>query len=228
MTPPMSRDRLRALLMEVVERNVQRGHTYPLLVDVIFSGGLQGSTMKKSPSGAHLYVAVQRMEPPPSELYQKGVGLATFSHQRMLPDVKLLNYVGAILAHQLVVPEYDAYDVVFLCPTDKDTILEGSTFTVFLVAPDGMIHTPPLDGRILDSVTRRVVLELIGRDPQFRLLEEPIKLNRVPLFAEAFLVSTTRNVLPVVRIDGTVVGNGTPGPITHALMTAFDNYLDSY
>lgn len=228
MTAPMTRDRLRSLLIEIVEKNVQSGHTYPLLVDVIFSGGLEGSTMRKSASGAHLYVAVQKMEPPPTALYRNGVGLATFTHQRMLPDVKLLNYVGAILAHQVVVPRYDAYDVVFLCPTDRQTILEGSTFTVFFVDREGVMHTPPLDGRILDSVTRRVVLELIAKAPRFRLQEVPVRLDMVSSFAEAFLVSTTRNVLPVVRIDATVIGDGSPGPVTRELMQVFDTYLESY
>lgn len=228
MTPPMTRDRLRSLLEEIVQKNVQAGHSYPLLVDVIFSGGLEGSTMKKSSSGAHLYVAVQKMEPPPPELYQNGVGLAAFTHQRMLPDVKLLNYVGAILAHQVVVPQHDAYDVVFLCPTDGRTILEGSTFTVFFVDTEGVIRTPPLDGRILDSVTRRVVLELIAKEPRFSLKEAPIRLDEVSSFAEGFLVSTTRNVLPVVRIDGTIIGPGRPGPVTKELMRAFNDYIDSY
>jgi branched-chain amino acid aminotransferase len=228
MTPPMSRDRLRPLLVEIVEKNLQAGYSDPLLVDVLFSGGLEGSTMKKSASGAHLYVAVQKMEPPPPELYQNGVGLAAFTHQRMLPDVKLLNYVGAILAHQLVVPQHDAYDVVFLCPTDGRTILEGSTFTVFFVDAEGVIRTPPLDGRILDSVTRRVVLEIIAKEPRLSLKEAPIGVDAVSSFAEAFLVSTTRNVLPVVRIDGTMIGNGSPGPVTQQLMRAFDDYIDSY
>lgn len=228
MTPPMPRERLRSLLVEIVEENIKSGHTFPLLVDVIFSGGLEGGTMKKSATGAHLYVAVQKMEPPAPELYREGVGLATFTHQRMLPDVKLLNYVGAVIAHQIVVPRHDAYDVVFLCPSDGETILEGSTFTVFFVDAEGVIHTPPLDGKILNSVTRRVILELIGREPRFRLKERPVKLNMVPSFAEAFLVSTTRNVLPVVRIDATVIGNGKPGPVTRELMRAFDDYLDSY
>ena len=87
------------------------------------------------------------------------MALATFPHQRMLPDVKLLNYVGAVVAFQTVVPEHDAYDVLFVDPHDRRTILEGSTFTIYFVTSDGTIITPPLDGRILDSITRRQSLK---------------------------------------------------------------------
>ena len=125
-----------------------------MVIDIIFSGGLKGETMKQSGKGAHLYIVAQPMITPPKDFYDNGVALATFSHQRMLPGVKLLNYIGAVIAHQTVVPKYDAYDTLFVCPQDNMTILEGSTFSVFFVMKGNEIVTPPMDGRILDSVTR--------------------------------------------------------------------------
>jgi branched-subunit amino acid aminotransferase/4-amino-4-deoxychorismate lyase len=228
MKPPLPPDELRQLLARVLEQNWNAGIKGDLLVDVIFSGGLAGSTMKQSGSGAHLYIAVQELLPPPPECYEEGVGLATFQYQRMYPDIKLLNYVGAILAHQTVVSSHGAYDVLFVFPTDKQTILEGSTFTMFFVDSSGDFLTPPLDGRILDSITRRVVFEIVSQSPEMRIREEFVTLDRIPSFPEAFLVSTTRSVLPVVRIDGRPIGNGRPGPSTKALMDLFRDYLDKY
>jgi branched-chain amino acid aminotransferase len=228
MKPPLPKDELRRLLARLLEENWNAGIKGDLLVDVIFSGGLAGSTMKQSGSGAHLYIAVQELVPPPPECYEKGVGLATFPYQRMYPDIKLLNYVGAILAHQTVVPSHDAYDVLFVFPPDRQTILEGSTFTMFFVDSRGDFLTPPLDGRILDSITRRVVFEVVAQRPEMRIREEFVTLDRLPLLLEAFLVSTTRNVLPVVRIDDRPIGNGMPGPRTKALMNLFRDYLDKY
>ncbi len=226
MNPPLPRDELRQLLAKVLEENRATGVKGDLLVDIIFSGGLAGSTMKQSGSGAHLYIAVQELVAPPPECYEEGIGLATFPYQRMYPDVKLLNYVGAILAHQTVVPSHDAYDALFVFPPDQQTILEGSTFTIFFVDSEGNFLTPPLDGRILDSITRRVVFEIVAPRADMRIREEPVTLDRLPSFPEAFLVSTTRNVLPVVRIDGRPVGNGRPGPRTQALMNLFLDYLE--
>ncbi|MDQ7783128.1 MAG: aminotransferase class IV [Desulfomonilaceae bacterium] len=228
MVPPMGQDALRDILMEAVRLNRERDPHADLLLNVIFSGGLQGCTMKQSGAGAHLYIAAQPLITPDAECYEKGVALATFAYQRMYPAVKLLNYVGAIIAHQLVVPRHDAYDVVFVCPEDGNTILEGSTFTVFFVDSDGVILTPPLDGKILDSITRRVVIEILGGKPEFRLRETPVRMGEVASFREAFIASTTRNVLSVTRLNDLIIGNGTPGPVTRSVHDVFEAYLRSY
>ncbi len=154
MQPPFPRNELRQLLCELVDKNFRLSLKDDLLIDVIFSGGLEGSTMRQSQRGAYLYVATQKLEPWPQEYYENGISLATFVHQRTYPDIKLLNYVGAVLAHQTAVPEFKAHDVLFINPADRQTILEGSTFTVFFVNGRGEMVTPPLDGRILDSITR--------------------------------------------------------------------------
>lgn len=228
MIPPTPKDQLRAIIGEIVERNKAINDEQDLIIDIIFSGGLKGSTMSHSGIGAHLYVAVQALEQPPPELYKTGVALATFPHQRLCPDVKLMNYIGAILAHQTVVQEQNAFEVLFISPIDKQTILEGSTFTTFFVDGKGEVHTPPLDGRILDSVTRRALLELLSPRKDFRIHENSLTMDMLPTFREAFLVSTTRNVLPVIRIDDKLLGQGKPGPVTESVMALFNDYLSSY
>ncbi len=228
MTPPVDRDRLEQLLTEAVKRNRAAGLAGDLLIDIIFSGGLAGATMKQSGRGGFLYMAIQELEPPPPEVYEKGLALATHPHQRIYADVKLLNYVGAILAHQTVVRQFETDDVVFIDPSDNQTILEGSTFTVFFVNAAGELLTHPLDGSVLDSITRRVVLELLRPRSEFTVREVPIYVNQVPSLREAFLVSTSRNVVPITRIDATLIGNAKPGPITRVIMNAFQEYLESY
>lgn len=228
MSPPLPKEELQRLLHELVERNRRIDENLELLMNVVFSGGLEGCTMKQSASSAHLYVAVQPLIPPEPRCYEEGVTLATFPHQRPYPDIKLLNYVGAIVAHQTVVPQHDAYDVLFVCPDDGQTILEGSTFTVFFVDSSGEVLTPPLDRRILDSISRRVVFEVLEPSADIRLREASLRLDQVPSFAEAFIASTTRNVLPVTRLDNTVIGTGVPGPVTAAVKRLFEEYLYSY
>jgi branched-subunit amino acid aminotransferase/4-amino-4-deoxychorismate lyase len=228
MQPPLARDELRALLNQLMEKNSHISPGTDLVVKIIFSGGLEGSTMKQSGNGAHLYVAVQVLEPPVPAAYEKGVALATYRHQRFWAEVKLLNYVAAVVASQTVVPAQDAYDVLFVDPRDNQTILEGSTFTVFFVTRDGTILTPPLDGKILDSITRKALLDLAAKNSRFSIVETLVRMDQLPSFAEAFLASTTRNVLPVVRIDDYVIGGGVPGPVTKALMKAFQDYVDGY
>ncbi|MBI5249374.1 MAG: aminotransferase class IV family protein, partial [Desulfomonile tiedjei] len=160
--------------------------------------------------------------------YENGVALATFPHLRMFPDVKLLNYMGAIMAHQTVVPLHSAYDAIFVDPRDRRTILEGTTFTVFFVNSQGEIVTPPLNGSILDSVTRRVVLEVIKQSKDIKILEAQVYLDRLTEFSEAFMASTTRNVLPVTRIDDQMVGSGKPGPVTLKVMDLVQGYISEF
>ncbi|MFH0824118.1 MAG: aminotransferase class IV [Pseudomonadota bacterium] len=228
MKPPMEAVELAALLSDLTAANLNKYPGVDLLLDIVFSGGLLGSTMQQSGNGAHLYVAVQELVPPPPEAYSNGVALATFPHQRPWADVKLLNYVGAILAHQTVVPANDAWDALFVDPADGRTLLEGSTFTVFFVDARGEVVTPPLDGRILHSITRRVTFEILLGQEWPVLRESPVTIDMLPSFAEAFLCSTTRNILPLNRIDRHVIGNGSPGPVTKHIMKLFDEYIRSY
>lgn len=227
MQPPKSRSELQDVLMMIVAKNKELDSA-DLLIDIIFSGGLQGETMRQSGRGAHLYIVAQKMFSPPAEFYENGVALATFAHQRMFPGVKLLNYIGAVIAHQTVVPEYDAYDTLFVCPNDLQTILEGSTFSIFFILESGQLVTPPLDGRILDSVTRRAILELMRSNDKIEVLERPVTLDQITTFREAFLASTTRNILPVVRLNDNVIGSGRPGPLTLEMMGLLNNYVNSY
>ncbi len=228
MTPPMSRQELSAILCELITSNQHLSEGSDILLDIIFSGGLEGATMKQSGQGAHLYVAVQKMVPPTLEAYRDGVALATYPHQRMFPGVKLLNYIGAIMAHQTVVPQKKAYDTLFLCPEDDNTILEGSTFTIFFVNSRKQIVTPPLDGRILESVTRKVIFELLGPLSEFGLHEAQIKFSELDSFSECFMASTTRNILPVTRLDDQFIGNGKPGPLTIRAMEVLQDYVNNY
>jgi len=228
MRPPMPRDELRGLMEKLVAMNRIACGDHDLLIEAIFSGGLEDNSMKSTGRGAFLYVAVQKLVEPPPEFYETGVALATFRHLRLWADVKLLNYVGAIIAHQTVVPEHDGYDVLYVHPEDGNTVLEGSTFTIFFVEKDGTIVTPPLDRRIFDSITRRVVLELVRSQDDIRIKESVVHLDRLSSFSEAFIASTTRAVLPLSRIDRTVIGNGTAGPVTRRVMAMFREYLNSY
>ncbi len=227
MKPPVDIEALKKIMAELVDRNVKSGVQDDLVIDIIFSGGLAGNTMKKSDNGAYLYIAVQLLEAPPDEQYEKGIALATFPHLRICPDIKLLHYIGAIMAHQTVVPTTGAEEVLFVDPSDRQTILEGSTFTIFFVNSDGEVLTPPLDGKILDSITRKVVLEILQQQ-NVKTLEIPVLLSQVNSLAESFIASTTRNVLPVTRIDSTIVGNGKPGPITESIIGSVKTYLDAY
>ena len=76
------------------------------------------------------------------------------------------------------------------------------------------------DNAILNGVTRLAVIEVIAREG-YRLDERPFTVEEAKAAREAFLTSTTSDVLPVVRIDGAPVADGKPGPLSRQLQSAY-------
>jgi len=106
--------------------------------------------------------------------------------------------------------EYNAVDVLFY--TDK--ISEASRANLFFVKGD-RIFTPASD--ILKGITRKKVLAMF---PEIRI--EDIEAEKLYYFDEMFMTSTTRDVSPVVAVEGKKIGTGVPGPLTRKIQEAFN------
>jgi branched-chain amino acid aminotransferase len=99
-----------------------------------------------------------------------------------------------------------------LLVTPHGRVLEGPTWTFFWVA-DGRLHTPPLSDGILDSITRRRLLE------ECEVTEAPCTLDDVRAAEEAFIASSVREVLAIAAVDDIVLPHA-PGPVTRAARDA--------
>jgi branched-chain amino acid aminotransferase len=199
MDMPHGPDTLSAILDEAVQQNAAAGHE--LLLEIIYTGGLAQDN-GTAPSGtAQLLIWVLPLKLPAQAWYDEGVHLATFVHQRPYAAVKLMFYLGGVIAHQTVVKAQGADMPLFVSP-DTGHVLEGSTFNMFFVR-DGVLYTPPLDGRVLKGITRAVVLDAacsLGIPAQ----ESPVLAAEIGSYDEAFLTSSTRTIVPVRRIDAHV------------------------
>lgn len=102
-------------------------------------------------------------------------------------------------------------------PDLDGNLTEGPGFNVFLVI-DGEIHTP--DAGVLLGITRRTVLELAA-EHDIATNVAPIPVALADQAEEAFATSTAGGVMPITTIDGRVLGDGTPGPITTQLRDAY-------
>jgi len=96
-------------------------------------------------------------------------------------------------------------------------VLETSRANVFAVRADGSLATPPADGRILPGVARARAIEL-ARAIGIEVTETPLACADLTAAREVFLTGSVRGVEPLRAIDGTPVGNGTPG-LTEAIAT---------
>ncbi len=131
------------------------------------------------------------------------VASITYAPPRLLDGIKSLSYGANMLATRLA-KEAGADEAVLVTPHGR--VLEAPTRSIFAVI-DGMLRTPPLSDHILDSITRRAVLEVIDVE------ERPITLDELLGAEEAFLASTTHEVMPIHRVDDRDLP-ATPGPVT--------------
>lgn len=131
-------------------------------------------------------------------------------------DVKSTNLLGNVLAMQTAKEEGSVEAVLYL---PDGTLTEGSHSSFFGVR-DGVIRTPPNGPAILPGCTRSLVLSLAARSG-VHIEERPLHRDELAKVQEAFLTGTTTEVLPVVRVDQLMIGDGKPGPVTRRLQEVY-------
>jgi branched-chain amino acid aminotransferase len=168
-----------------------------------------------------VFVIADKIELYPKQLYERGLELITVATQRNVPEalnpqIKSLNYLNNILAKiEAINAGYE--EAIMLSPSGYVTECTGEN--IFLVTRKQLLTPPPYVG-VLRGITRQTVMEL-GHRLRLQVREE--LLTRHDLFnaEEVFLTGTAAEIIPVVKIDGRVIGSGNPGPVTKKLQQAF-------
>ncbi len=157
----------------------------------------------------------------PAELYQKGMEIVTVPtvrnlHSALNPAIKSLNYLNNILA-KIEANNAGCEEAILL--NAEGFVSECTGDNVFIVKA-GHLFTPPLSAGALYGITRRVVLDLAV---ELGLQVGEPNLTRYDLFNadECFLTGTGAELVPVVKIDGRVIGTGKPGPVTSRLVEKY-------
>ena len=130
-------------------------------------------------------------------------------------DIKSVNLLANVLARQQV-KQAKVFEAILI---KAGVVTEGAVSTVMVVR-EGTVMTAPEGRHILSGVTRSVVLDLALTEG-IPVQEHCIPLAELYTADEVFLTGTTVEVLAVVRIDGKVIGDGRPGPITQRLAAGF-------
>jgi branched-chain amino acid aminotransferase len=157
----------------------------------------------------------------PPSMYEKGLDIVTVPTTRNLinavnPAIKSLNYLNNILA-KIEANVAGVEEAIRL--NAQGYVAECTGDNVFLVKGDELV-TPPLTAGALYGITRGAVMEL-GMAAGLRVRESD--LTRYDLFIadECFLTGTGAELIPVVKIDGRVIGNGKPGQVTKGLVQRY-------
>ncbi len=187
-------------------------------IRIVVTGGASEDFMTPPPQPT-LVVMVNPIGPNPSAAYTQGVKVITTQLERIMPTVKSLNYITAIMAMQAA-RQRGAVEAIYR--TADQRITEGTRANFFVFQGKRLI-TPNAD--ILGGITRDVVLEIAEDD--FEVVEAPLYYTDLATYDEAFITSSTKEVLPVVQIDDITIGKGQPGPNTRKLMELFRSYVNA-
>jgi branched-chain amino acid aminotransferase len=161
------------------------------------------------------------LEPPRDTVYEQGIEVGLVHVGRATDGTsaagaKTSNYLTSVLALDDV-QKRGAQEAIVVGAHGE--LIEGATSNLFIVRR-GALETPPLSSGILAGITRAAIIELAG---QLHIACKEQTLTPADLYGadEAFITSTIRELLPVVRADGVTVGSGTPGPVYGKLLTAY-------
>lgn len=217
--PPMADRSLRHIIAEIMRRNlVTNGMVYLQVTRGIASRD-HGWPRGLRPS---LVVNAKSTQGPPERIRKRGCVVISQPDIRWLRrDIKSISLLPNVLAKQAA-RDAGAFETLMV---DADgRVTEGSSTNVWIVTKKGRLVTRRPDGAILDGVTRRAVIEL-ARDAGLAFEERPFSLREAKGAAEVFLTSTTAFIVPVVKIDGVIVGSGKPGPFTKRLDADYRDYV---
>lgn len=210
---PVSLADLEGQVRRVIEANALENAGMHLLL----TGGYSSDGL--TPGLPNLVVQPRAVKPLAPEVFTEGAALIAHAYARDLPEAKTIHYVTAIR----LLPEQRAAGAVDVLYHQGGLVSETARSNVFIVE-NGRLRTP---GRgVLPGVTRKQVLELAQDLCEVR--EDDVALAELLEADEVFITSSLKGVMPVVRLGGDAVGGGRPGPITRALMVAFERRVREY
>ncbi len=179
-----------------------------------------GLDPRKCKGSANIIIIADKITLYPEELYRNGLTIVTVptvrNHPEAInPQLKSLNYLNNIMAkieaNNAGVPEAIMLD-------GSGYVAECTGDNIFMVKK-GILKTPQ-QGR-LRGITRDAVMELAAKDLKLDVQETLITRHELFNAEEVFLTGTAAELIPVVKIDGRVIGDGKPGPVTTKLLKLF-------
>jgi branched-chain amino acid aminotransferase len=209
---PASDAEIATAIDELLARN---GHE-EAAVRLVLTGGISPDGMAFDPETPTFLIITHELHLPAESLYEDGGGLLLDRHLRECPEAKTTNYL-TMLRNRARTAEAGAMDLLY---HDGERVYEAASASVYFVR-DGRIFAPR--DSVLWGTVGSLVLEMAGDD--YKVVTGDIALADALAADEVFLTSTTRGVVPIVRLDDVTVGDGTPGPVTRDLMARWAEAL---
>jgi len=221
---PMTKDDMKKKIIETLKIN-NLDNAYIRVVVTRGPGDL-GLDPRKC-SKPTIFIITDKITLYPSEYYEVGLPIIIAKTRRnhplsMDPRIKSLNYLNNIMAKSEAI---DAGTEEALMLTVEGAVAECTGDNIFIVRDKG-ISTPPSSVGALKGITQSEVVEIAKKNGIGVVFKN---ISKDDLFAadECFLTGTAAEVIPVVKIDGKMIGKGKPGDITRKLIQEFREVVKS-
>jgi branched-chain amino acid aminotransferase len=216
---PLTKEQLIKAVVATLKEN-KLENAYIRLVVTRGEGDL-GLDVRKCFGNATVIIIADKIVLYPEKYYRDGLEIITVPTVRNLPEalnpqIKSLNYLNNILA------KIEAANAGF----DEAIMLDSLGYVAectgdnIFIAKGNQLYTPPQCMGTLRGITRDTVLEIARKD-KIPVHEHVITRHEVYISDECFLTGTAAELIPVVKVDGRVIGTGKPGKLTLSLMKKF-------
>ena len=201
-------DELKSLVLDLIARN---GFYYSG-IKLLATGGFSEDGYSV-PDKANLFILNMKGKPVDRTVYKTGVNLILDEFIRPNPEVKSIQYYNSAKWHRKM-KEYDAIDVLY----HSDGLISETSRANFYIVKGDQILTA-IDG-VLPGVTRKNFLATFANKHDIQLIDLPYE--ELYKADEAFITSTTKGVVPVVKVEDHIIGDGKVGPMTSKLISEFN------
>lgn len=218
--PPIAIDPFEREIAEAIAASAGDGEFYVRTIFTRGSGAL-GLDPGLADGKPLRVVIVASLKPPAPTFYDQGITVRTVRMNRAVDGTdaggaKVSNYLPNLLALREAKMRGDDEALI----VDRDQrVTEGATSNLFIVRENAVI-TPGDDGSILPGITRRVAIEA-AKAAGFSVTFGPLYLADVLKADEVFITSTLREVIGVVKVNGSAIGDAKVGPATRAIHASF-------
>jgi branched-chain amino acid aminotransferase len=212
--PLHTKEELKGIINELIFRNKISETGFKM----ILTGGYSADSFE--PASPNFILQQQPLQLPAKEKFHKGINIILHEYMRDLPEIKSTNYLMAIwLLNKM--KQQKADEVLYV----KDNrVLEFPRSNVFAVTKNQTVVTP--DENVLNGITRMMVLQLAEK--KYKVEKRQVTIDELLDAAEVFLTSTTRRILPVLKINDQIISDGKPGAITIDLYNSFLKLEDEF
>ncbi len=204
-------------IREMVELVISKNHQPHSAIKILITGGY-------SPDGftstvPNIVITQHIIKRPDEIAYTKGVKLISREYLRDSFEAKTTNYLMAQVFQQELQAE-NAFEVLYKY---KGKYLETSRSNFFIVKNKTLITS---QSKVLSGITRKQIMEIANLN--YQVIQRDIQKADIESADEAFLSSTIKRIVPVVKIDDLEIGAAKPGAITNAIMENFERFEKAY